>query len=281
VPIGIHDRIGEAIEELLAQPETNQEPVGIVRTIGGYPDQSQHTVELICRHRDLRDGDLLYLAPPKQEQEPNQDIISDIEYLITAFEAGADADDYWLNISDLRDDLTTLKNQVSVQKILEEFPLLDDEGLDEEVHHCEWVLHHERKRLHAMLSKVIAQPEQNEQDAIIDEPTAAAVMPNGVCVSNVYDDFEAGRASVIGEQEPVAWCQLVDGKVQDLLTSFEMKDWIKDDSLIPLYTSPPKRELMGDGNTADGFRANKKATHADSYWAGVNDAEKHHSVGVE
>ena len=29
------------------------------------------------------------------------------------------------------------------------------------------------------------------------------------------------------EQEPVAWCQLVEGKVQDLLTSFEMKDWVQ------------------------------------------------------
>lgn len=50
------------------QPEqTKQEPVGIVKTIGGYPDQSEHTVELTCRHGDLRDGDLLYKAPPKRE----------------------------------------------------------------------------------------------------------------------------------------------------------------------------------------------------------------------
>ena len=53
------------LEELLAQPE--QEPVGIVKTIGGYPDNSQHTVELTGRHGDLRDGDLLYKAPPKSE----------------------------------------------------------------------------------------------------------------------------------------------------------------------------------------------------------------------
>ena len=46
------------------------------------------------------------------------------------------------------------------------------------------------------------------------------------------------------EQEPVAWCQLVDGKVQDLLTSFEMKDWLYDKSWIPLYTAPPKREPL-------------------------------------
>ena len=63
---GMLDRL-LAIEvgQLLAQPE--QEPVGIVRTIGGYPDNSQHTVELTGRHGDLRDGDLLYKAPPKRE----------------------------------------------------------------------------------------------------------------------------------------------------------------------------------------------------------------------
>ena len=53
------------IQELLAQPE--QEPVGIVITIGGYPDDSYHTVKLTCRHRDLKNGDLLYTTPPKRE----------------------------------------------------------------------------------------------------------------------------------------------------------------------------------------------------------------------
>jgi hypothetical protein len=54
---------------------------------------------------------------------------------------------------------------------------------------------------------LLAQPEQN---------IAMAVMPNGVCVSNVYDAYEAGRASVLLAQpehivdvtdkvEPVAW----------------------------------------------------------------------------
>jgi hypothetical protein len=48
------------------------------------------------------------------------------------------------------------------------------------------------------------------------------------------------------EQEPVAWCQMVEGNVQDLLTSFEMKDWLYDKSWIPLYTAPPKREPLSD-----------------------------------
>ena len=71
----------EEIEELLAQPEqvvlklhgsaamevfNEQKPVGIVITIGGYPDDSEHTVKLTCRHRDLKDGDFLYASPQKR-----------------------------------------------------------------------------------------------------------------------------------------------------------------------------------------------------------------------
>jgi hypothetical protein len=66
---------------------------------------------------------------------------------------------------------------------------------------------------------------------------------------NELEDFpELGNTIVIDgieyvkKREPVAWCQLVDGKIQDLLTSFEMKDWLYDKSWIPLYTSPPTRD---------------------------------------
>lgn len=38
------------------------------------------------------------------------------------------------------------------QRLLAEFPLLDDNGLEEGRHHCEWTLQQERKRLHAMLA---------------------------------------------------------------------------------------------------------------------------------
>ena len=41
-----------------------------------------------------------------------------------------------------------------------------------------------------------------------------------------------------------------------------------------------KREPLSDGTTADMWHSNKKATHADSYWAGVSDAEKAHDIGV-
>lgn len=35
-------------------------PVGRVKTVGGYPDESEHTVEWLCKYKDLKDGDLLY-----------------------------------------------------------------------------------------------------------------------------------------------------------------------------------------------------------------------------
>ena len=116
----------------------------------------------ICIHARIDEAIAELLAQP--EQEPNQDIANDIDYLITAFENGADADDYWRPISDLRDDLVTLKGQVPVRQILEAFPLLDEEGLDEEKHHCEWTLQQDRKRLHAML----AQHEQTKQEPKIE-----------------------------------------------------------------------------------------------------------------
>ena len=91
------------------------------------------------------------LAEPETEQEPNQ------------------------NISDLRDDLVTLKGQGSVRQILEAFPLLDEEGLDQEKHHCEWVLQQDRKRLHAMLFnplQLLAQPELSTDSLQLGKPVA-------------------------------------------------------------------------------------------------------------
>ena len=69
------------------------------------------------------------LTQPEQEQEPNQDIISDIEYLITAFENGADADEYWRPISELKEDLNTLKGQVTSQE-----PVVIDENTSDGYH---------------------------------------------------------------------------------------------------------------------------------------------------
>ena len=81
------------------------------------------------------------------------------------------------------------------------------------------------------------------------------------------------------EQEPVAW------KVVDKTTGEFMFSRVKPmrriylyDDVIPLYTSP-KQEPLDDGDIADGCRANKNATHPDSFWAGVRYAEKAHGIG--
>ena len=46
-----------------------------------------------------------------------------------------------------------------VSRLRAEFPLLDDEGLDEETHHCEWSIQQDRKRLHAILDALAAKGE--------------------------------------------------------------------------------------------------------------------------
>ena len=47
--------------------EYEQEHVGIVRTIGGYPDNSERVVDWVRPYKYLKDGDRLYTAPQKRE----------------------------------------------------------------------------------------------------------------------------------------------------------------------------------------------------------------------
>ncbi len=50
-------------------------------------------------------------------------------------------------IERLRAELSELRDKLKVC-----FPLLDEVGLEEEIHCCEWILQQERKRLHAALA---------------------------------------------------------------------------------------------------------------------------------
>ena len=56
-----------------------QEPVGIVRIIGGYPDNSERVVDWVRPYKYLKDGDKLYLAPPKREplSEDKLDVLAE------------------------------------------------------------------------------------------------------------------------------------------------------------------------------------------------------------
>ena len=70
--------------------------------------------------------------------------------------------------------------------------------------------------------------------------------------------------------------------VTDVGYMVERINWLEDQLKQIEQDSPPKREPLSDGDTADMWHSNKKATHADSYWAGVYDAEKAHGItGVD
>jgi hypothetical protein len=90
-----------------------------------------------------------------------------------------------------------------------------------------------------------------------------------------------GRKSVMSEQQAEAWIIVnketgYRTQVSDLTPFLYHREIFE---VIPLYTAPPKREPLSDGTTADMWHANKKATHPDSYWAGIYDAEKAHGIG--
>jgi len=56
--------------------------------------------------------------------------------------------------------------------------------------------------LYDKTEELLAQPEPEPTTDKQTSVSMAAVMPNGVSVSNVYDAYEAGRASVMVESEP-------------------------------------------------------------------------------
>jgi hypothetical protein len=72
--------------------------------------------------------------------------------------------------------------------------------------------------------------------------------------------------------KPVAWRKNHDGHGYSF--------GIYNNGSEPLYTSPPKQEPMTDREISQCFRADKDATNAESYWAGVALAEKHYGIGV-
>ena len=97
-------------------------------------------------------------------------------------------------------------------------------------------------------------------------------------IKNQYindSDNKKLRAEIEGllaqpEQEPVAWKDNTYGNLHHT-------NW--GDS-IPLYASPPTHKPLSDDDTVAMFKDNKLATHPDSYWAGIDDAEKAHGITV-
>jgi len=121
--------------------------------------------------------------------------------------------------------------------------------------------------------KLLSQPEQEPEQNI-----AGAVMPNGVCVSNVYDAYEEGRKSLMSEQEPEAWI------LEDKKTGYRRQSAYKPTNLdeeacnvIPLYTAPPKREPLSDDVIADRSKEGS-FEYRDGFMDGVLFAENHHGI---
>jgi hypothetical protein len=87
------------------------------------------------------------------------------------------------------------------------------------------------------------------------------------------------------EQEPVAW--IIETEIYGKLSEWvcmDKKHYLEEhDSIkepIPLYTAPPvKSEPITGIEISNGFKADDKAIHPYSYWAGVDFAEKHHGIG--
>lgn len=58
--------LASAIVDLSKQvPDPN--PVGYVKTVGGYPDESEHKAEWVVKYKELKEGQPLYTTPPTRE----------------------------------------------------------------------------------------------------------------------------------------------------------------------------------------------------------------------
>ncbi|CAB5224377.1 hypothetical protein UFOVP393_65 [uncultured Caudovirales phage] len=124
-----------AMREALTAP-VQQEPVRIYDYV--WPQRDEHKEECVyaCSYtpgHHLARGELLAVVHPSQ-----------------------------LKNAYLQRDDESAPQPAPVQQILAAFPLLDDGGLDQEEHHCEWTLQQDRKRLHAMLAAA-PQPEQQQE----------------------------------------------------------------------------------------------------------------------
>ena len=86
------------------------------------------------------------------------------------------------------------------------------------------------------------------------------------------------------EQEPVAWVwEVFNPHTGDWCDGCVAKDKPLENqnrrNIRALYTAPPRREPLTGREISHGFRLNPDATHAESYWAGVEWAEKAHGIG--
>ena len=129
----------------------------------------------------------------------------------------------------------------------------------------------------AEVKELLAQTEQTEQEPVTDKPTetAMAVMPNGVCVSNVYDAYEEGRKSVMVKQEPVVW-QVI-GIAGFMYVYNKPRNQVYEHHTVnALYLAPPSREPLSDEQIEAAREGNTITVHAFA-----RAIEKAHGIGVD
>ena len=68
----------------LSKPKPESKPVGYVKTVGGYPDESEHKIEWAVKYKELKYGQPLYAAPPTREPLSEQYIVDLIDAMQTA-----------------------------------------------------------------------------------------------------------------------------------------------------------------------------------------------------
>jgi hypothetical protein len=99
-----------------------------------------------------------------------------------------------------------VKREALSGKILGAFPLFDDDGLDEEKHHCEWTLQQDRKRLHAMLGatpvRKLVEPVQ--EPSYLDVQLAEQIMSDCGCSTNNQRLLERITARLGNHKVPAA-----------------------------------------------------------------------------
>ena len=138
------------------------------------------------------------------------------------------------------------------------------------------------------IEQLLTQPEQTEP--VYWENEKKALLNEIDHLTNRLAQPELSTDSLqLDEQKPVAWItEWVEKQVSSSIWSDQTKRALSftregamavpNPNYIPLYTTPLKREPLSDGTIADMWHANKKATHPDSYWSGVYDAEKAHGI---
>lgn len=128
-------------------------------------------------------------------------------------------------------------------RILSEFPLLDDDGLDQEKHHCEWSIQQDRKRLHSILAGT-PQPEGDGwvkcSERLPEPRDSGRKAPNGILVK-----FDTGRITQIHDITETLVARMKHGPRHpakfEAPTPPRIVEWMDLDN-----PQPPKQE--GSGN---------------------------------